>query len=146
LIEARLAVARDQGAAWAGNPESDDVVASVQAAEPDGLDVVFECAGQQETVDQAVAMLKPGGKLMLIGIPRVDRLDFPIHMARRNEITLVNVRRQNRCTQTALDWMSQGKVQVEFMKTHAFPLDHTEEAFELVAGYGDGVIKALIEF
>ncbi|MCF7972503.1 MAG: alcohol dehydrogenase catalytic domain-containing protein [Phycisphaerae bacterium] len=146
LIEARLAVARDQGAAWAGNPETEDAVRAVQDAEPGGLDVVFECAGQQETVDQAVAMLKPGGRLMLIGIPRVDRIDFPVHTARRNEITLVNVRRQNGCTQTALDWMAQGKVHVDFMKTHVFPMDRTGEAFELVAGYGDGVIKALIEF
>jgi len=29
--------------------------------------------------------------------------------------------------------------------THHFPLDRIEEAFELVAGYGDGVIKAMVE-
>jgi L-iditol 2-dehydrogenase len=146
LIEARLAVARAQGATWAGNPESEDVVKAVQAAEPGGLDVVFECAGQPETVDQAIALLKPGGALMLIGIPRVDVLELPIHTTRRKEITLVNVRRQNECTQKALDWMAQGRVQVDFMKTHVFPMDRTGEAFDLVAGYSDGVIKALIEF
>jgi len=146
LIEARLAVARAQGATWAGNPESEDVVKVIQEAEPGGLDVVFECAGQPETVDQAIDLLKPGGKLMLIGIPRVDSLELPIHTMRRKEITLVNVRRQNECTQMALDWMAQGRVQVDFMKTHVFPMARTGEAFDLVAGYGDGVIKALIEF
>ena len=146
LIEPRLAAARAQGAAWAGNPDSEDVVKVIQEAEPGGLDVVFECAGQTETVDQAIDLLKPGGKLMLIGIPRVDALELPIHIMRRKEITLVNVRRQNECTQTALDWMAQGRVQVDFMKTHVFSLDRTAEAFDLVAGYQDGVIKALIEF
>jgi L-iditol 2-dehydrogenase len=146
LIDARLAVAKAQGAVWTGNPEADDVVKAVQAAEPGGLDVVFECAGQPETVDQALELLKPGGKLMLIGIPRVDRIEIPIHSARRNEITLINVRRQNKCTQIALDWMAQGKVDVDFMKTHVFPMERTGQAFELVAGYGEGVIKALIEF
>jgi len=146
LIDARLAVAKAQGAVWTGNPEADDVVKAVQAAEPGGLDVVFECAGQPETVDQAMALLKPGGKLMLIGIPRVDSIEIPIHTARRNEITFINVRRQNKCTQVALDWMAQGKVDVDFMKTHVFPMERTGQAFELVAGYGEGVIKALIEF
>jgi hypothetical protein len=32
------------------------------------------------------------------------------------------------------------------MITHAFPFVRTKEAFELVEGYKDGVIKAIIEF
>lgn len=145
LIDSRLGVAKSKGAVWTGNPQTDNVVEQISKAAPGGLDVVFECAGQQETVDQAMELLKPGGKLMLIGIPRTNTISFPIHVGRRNEITLVNVRRQNLCTQLALDWIEQGKVQIDFMKTHAFSLDRTQEAFELVAGYKDGVIKAFIE-
>jgi threonine dehydrogenase-like Zn-dependent dehydrogenase len=31
------------------------------------------------------------------------------------------------------------------MITHHFPLERTQEAFELVAGYRDGVIKVIID-
>jgi len=69
-IDARVGLAKQAGATWAGNPDHEDVVQAILDRQPAGLDVVFECAGQQETIDQAVKLLKPGGKLMLIGIPR----------------------------------------------------------------------------
>jgi threonine dehydrogenase-like Zn-dependent dehydrogenase len=109
------------------------------------MDVVYECAGQQETIDQAIELLKPGGKLMLIGIPREDRISFAIDQIRRKEVTIVNVRRQNACTQAAIDLLASGKGDVDFMVTHRFGLEQTQEAFELVAGYRDGVVKAMIE-
>ena len=111
-----------------------------------GVDIVFECAGQQEAVNQAVNLLKPGGTLMLIGIPRAERIDLDIHTARRKELKLVNVRRQNRCTQTTIDWMAQARLDVEFMVTHRFGPGQCQQAFDLVAQYEDGVIKAMIEF
>jgi threonine dehydrogenase-like Zn-dependent dehydrogenase len=64
---------------------------------------------------------------------------------RRREIAVINVRRQNRCTSTAIEWMLQGKVRVDFMATHSFELDQCQEAFEQVANYRDGVIKAMIQ-
>ncbi len=109
------------------------------------MDVAFECAGQQETIDQAVDVLKAGGKLMLIGIPREDRVSFSIDKIRRKEITIVNVRRQNGCTGKAIDLVASRKVRPDFMVTHRFKLDQVQEAFELVAGYRDGVVKAMIE-
>jgi len=143
-IEARMAAALRSGADWTGNPTKQDVVAEITAKEPLLLDAVFECCGQQEALDQAVNLLKPGGKLMLIGIPEVDRLSFAIDTLRRREICIQNVRRQNECMQPALDLIEKGKVAVDFMVTHRFPLEKTQEAFDLVADYKDGVIKAVI--
>lgn len=144
-IDARLAVARGAGAAWTGNPEKEDVVADIAAAEPLGLDIVFECCGQQAAMDQAVQMLKPGGKLMLVGIPEEDRVSFSIDQLRRKEICIQNVRRQEGCVQETLDKMASGQLDVDFLVTHRFPLDRVKEAFDLVAAYGDGVVKAMID-
>jgi len=144
-IEERVETARKGGATWVGNPLTEDVVAAILDRQPLGMDVVYECAGQQETIDQAIELLKPGGKLMLIGIPRENRISFSIDQIRRKEITIVNVRRQNACTQAAIDLLATGKGDVDFMVTHRFSLERTTEAFELVAGYKDGVVKAMIE-
>ena len=111
----------------------------------DRLDVVFECCGEQSALDQAVALLKPGGKLMLIGIPSVDRVSFAIDSLRRKELCLQNVRRQNDCTKATLDMVAGGELRVDFMATHRFPFARTPEAFDLVANYRDGVVKAMIE-
>jgi L-iditol 2-dehydrogenase len=144
-IDERVETARQGGATWVGNPLKEDVVAAILKQQPLGMDVVYECAGQQETIDQAIELLKPGGKLMLIGIPREERISFAIDQIRRKEITIVNVRRQNACTQAAIDLLASGKGDVDFMVTHRFGLEQTQEAFELVAGYRDGVVKAMIE-
>jgi L-iditol 2-dehydrogenase len=144
-IDARLDVARDAGAAWSGNPDRSDVVADLAAREPLRMDAVFECCGQQDALDQAVDMLKPGGRLMLIGIPEADRVSFCMDGMRRKEICIQNVRRQNECMQPAIDLVESGAVDVDFMLTHRFAFEDTKQAFDMVAGYEDGVVKAVID-
>lgn len=146
-IDARCERARNAGADWAGNPDREDVVQAITDLEPAQLDVVFECCGQQPALDQAIDLLKPGGKLMLIGIPpTLERVTFLIDYLRRKEICIQNVRRQNHCVQTALDLIDSGAMDVSVMATHHFPFGETKIAFDLVAGYQNGVVKAMIEF
>lgn len=144
-INARLAVAQKAGATWTGNPDAGDIVAEIGMREPLLLDAVFECCGEQSAIDQAVALLKPGGILMLVGIPEIERIAFAIDQARRKELCLRNVRRQCASFEPALALMEQGLLKPDFMITHRFGLDQTGSAFELVAGYRDGVVKALIK-
>ena len=145
IIDERVEVAKKGGATWVGNPVREDVVGEILGLKAAGMDAVFECAGQQETIDQAVELLKPGGKLMLIGIPRVERISFVIDRIRKKEITIINVRRQNNCTKSCVDLITSGKINVDFMITHRFKFEQTREAFDMVAEYRDGVVKALIE-
>lgn len=144
-LDYRVRIAKQAGAVWAGNPEKENIVKEILQKEPQGIDIVYECAGQQETLDEAVELLKPGGRLMLIGILRVEQVSFSIDKLRRKELTLINVRRQNKCTQTAIDLIASGKVNIDFMITHRFKLEQTKDAFDMVTGYRDGVVKALIE-
>jgi L-iditol 2-dehydrogenase len=143
-IASRVTVACRVGATWGGNSDREDVVAAVAQREPLLLDAVFECCGQQAAIDQAVDMLKPGGKLMLVGIPEVDRISVTIDKTRRKELCLQNVRRQNHCMQAALDMLATSKIDVGFMVTHRFPFAETRQAFDLVHEYRDGVIKAMV--
>ncbi len=146
IIDERIEAAANNSATWVGNPNTQDVVAEILNKVSAGVDAVFECAGTQQTIDQAVELLKPGGKLMLVGIPRTDTVSLAVHQMRRKEITLINVRRQNNCTQFCIDLIASGKIKSDFMLTHRFKPQQAADAFDLVAGYRDGVIKALIEF
>jgi len=143
-LDYRADVAKKAGATWAGNPDKQDVVKAILKHEPLGLDIACECAGKPETLDQAVGLLRPGGVLMLVGIPREDRVSFPIDQLRRKEITIINVRRQNRSAELAMDLVAEGKAKIDFMVTHRFSLDQAKTAFDLVAAYRDGVVKAMI--
>jgi len=144
-VKERVELAAEQGTVYSGNPDEQDIVEAIYQVQPMGMDVVFECAGQQDTIDQAIELLKPGGKLMLIGIPESQRVSFNIDLCRRKEITVINVRRQNGCTQKAIDLFASGKVNLDFMVTDNFHFDLSKEAFDMVAGYKDGVVKAIIQ-
>lgn len=145
-IDARCAAARRAGATWVGNPRNEDVVAAILEREPLGLDVVVECCGQQAALDQAVDLLRPGGTLSIIGIPEVDEIRFEPEKIRRKELTIVNVRRQRGCVEAALDLIVRRQAAVQELITHRFPFSATKTAFDLVAEYRDGVVKAMIEF
>ncbi len=144
IREYRCEFAHKAGADWVGNPQTRDVAGEIRSAEPLGVDVAFECAGEQETVDQAVRLVKPGGSIILVGIPEVDRISFEMNAMRRSEIHIRNVRRQNGCVQPAIDLVASGQVDVASMVTHRFSLDQVQEAFDAVSNYRDGVVKAII--
>lgn len=144
-VEERLAVAHRCGADWTGNPRTTNIVAAIEKLDPHGLDFVFECAGEQETLDQGIELLKPAGTLLIVGIPEVERVGFDIHALRRKEVWIANVRRQNQCVAAAIDLIARGVVNLDPLVTHHFPLADTAAAFELVAGYRDGVVKAMVD-
>ncbi|MCK5136697.1 MAG: alcohol dehydrogenase catalytic domain-containing protein [Bacteroidales bacterium] len=145
-IDERLRIAEKCGATLTANPDKEDVVEKISREVPDLLDVVFECCGQQDAMDNAVDLLKPGGKLMIIGIPEFDHWTLPVDKSRHKELCIQHVRRQNEAVQPALDMMARGDISVDAMVTHRFSFRDTKEAFDLVAGYKDGVMKAMIDF
>jgi len=144
-LDYRLEAARQQGAAWTGNPDRTDIVRDIIQREPLELDVVFECCGQQSALDQAVKLCKPMGRLVIVGIPETDQISFAVHDARRKGLAFVNVRRQNECVDPVIDLINKGRIKPDFMITHRFSLDQAAKAFELLAGYRDGVIKAVVD-
>jgi L-iditol 2-dehydrogenase len=144
LIEARLQAAESFGAEWTANPCNQDVVSEILSREPNGLDAVFECAGEQSTLDQALELLKPGGSLYIVGIPEFHRASFDLSLMRRKELHIHNVRRQNKCVPSAIRLLATRRVCLDALVTHRFTLAQTQQAFDMVAARLDGVIKALI--
>ena len=143
-IENRLTFSKKLNPKWTGNPDHGDIVREISRIEQLLLDVVYECSGDPQAIAQAIQLLKPGGNLVLVGITEADEISFPIHELRRKEITIINIRRQVHCTQKAIDLLESGKINMDSMVTHHFPLDETKHAFDLVAHYRDGVMKAMM--
>jgi threonine dehydrogenase-like Zn-dependent dehydrogenase len=145
LLTERLQAAARCGADWTGNARENDIAAAILSREPRGLDAVFECSGDPTIIDFGLRLLTPGGTLLMVGIPPAERASFDIHHARRRELTLKSVRRQKGCTEAVIEMIESGQIDPRAMLTHHFPLEKIAEAFGLVEGYRDGVIKAIIE-
>ena len=143
-IDERLAMAQESGATSTYNIIHQCAIIEILKREPLMIDVVFDCCGQQEALDQAIDLLKPGGKLMIVGIPSFSNFSFPADDLRRKEIAIQNVRRQNGCDKEAISVIADGRVAVDHWITHRFGFEQSKEAFDMVAGYHDGVMKAMI--
>lgn len=97
------------------------------------LDVVFEVAGENAAVEMAIAAARPGGKVILVGIPADDRTSFTASVARRKGLTLKLVRRMKLTYPRAIALVESGKVDVRSLVTHTFSLDQAAEAFATAA-------------
>lgn len=146
LIEERLEIARKEKIYLTGNPEKSNIISEFMNKIPEGLDIVYECCGKQEAMDEAVDLLKPGGKLIVVGIPEFDKWTVSADKTRRKEISLQFIRRQEGCVEETLELLRKKPYLINNMITHHFPFNKTKEAFDLVAGYRDGVMKAMIDF
>ncbi len=144
-LDYRLNIASKMGASTLFNADKNDIDAKLQKHCRNTMDIVFECCGKQEAVDQAVEILKPGGKLMMIGIPDVERISFQIDKMRRKEICFQNVRRQNECFQDAIDLIESDRDYFKQLITHHFKFDDVKKGFDLVLNYGDNVMKAIVD-
>jgi L-iditol 2-dehydrogenase len=109
-----------------------------------GLDTVFEAAGENAAVEMAFAAVRPGGKVILVGIPPDDRTSFTASTARRKGLTIKMVRRMKFTYPRAIRLVESGKVDVRSLVTHTFSLEQAEEAF--AAAEQRKGLKVIIKF
>lgn len=131
-IPERMAVARQLGAEPL--PEGAEV------------DVAFEAAGPPEAVQQCLDMVRPGGEVMVIGIPLEDRYLLRPSQLRRHELTLRFCRRQNENYPEAIALVREGKVVLAPILTHRFPVDRVQDAFALAEAKAEGAVRVAVTF
>ncbi|HYM12765.1 MAG TPA: alcohol dehydrogenase catalytic domain-containing protein [Bryobacterales bacterium] len=145
-IAYRLALAREMGA---------DAVVDIAREKPAeaildltggrGAHLILDAAGKPDSINPALASVRPGGRVLLIGIPSEAMTGLDLHAAMNREAALLTLKRSNRNDHAALGLIESGRVAAEKLVTHRFPLDRAGRAFQTVAEYADGVAKAVIE-
>jgi L-iditol 2-dehydrogenase len=97
-------------------------------------DLVIEAAGTDDAVAAALDLVRPGGRVVLVGIPAGDRTSFRASVARRKEVTLVECRRmRSEDLDRAIRMAAAGRVELESLISHRFPLEDAAAAFEVLA-------------
>jgi L-iditol 2-dehydrogenase len=142
-LQHRLDAARAYGATTVLQADGSESAQILAATSKRGVDVAFECAGENEVVEAAIAATKPGGTVVLVGIPSEDRTSFTASVARRKGLTIRMSRRMKHTYPRAIRLVERGLVDVRSMVTHHFSLDDSVQAFE-AAMRRDG-IKIVIE-
>jgi L-iditol 2-dehydrogenase len=127
-------------------PHRLDVALALGAERWEGaeVDVAFEVAGEDASLDDAIAAACPGGRVVLVGIPSRDRTSFTASTARRKGLTLLLSRRMEAADLTrAIDLVERGRLDLAPLVTARHPLAHWADAFgELVRHDG---LKVVVE-
>ena len=140
----RIEAARSCGATDVFQANNGREIAKVLAAtNGKGVDVAFEATEENGAVETAIAAARPGGHVVLVGIPADDRTAFTASVARRKGLTIKMSRRMKRVYPRAIDLVENGLVDIRSLVTHRFPLAEFERAFS-VASRREG-LKVVIE-
>jgi len=123
-----------------------DPVATIHEMTGGGADVAVEAAGDPQAMDWTTRSPRLGGRAVIIGIPVEDSIAFDIHTVRRMELVIYNCRRSNRTLAEAVRLLAGPGADIAKMCTHRFPLDEAANAFEMVAGRRDGIVKGMLMF
>jgi (R,R)-butanediol dehydrogenase/meso-butanediol dehydrogenase/diacetyl reductase len=130
---ARLDVARVLGAdAVAATSVPLDGRAPAAAARAlsgrEGVDLVVETAGTPEAVNQAVDLARPGGRIVLTGLPHAPS-SVEFFWVVRRELTILGSMIYQAEFPEAIRLLADGSVRAERLLTHRFPLESARDAF-----------------
>lgn len=133
------------GADWAVDPVHEDMPARVrELLGSDGADVVIECVGNMAATAQAFTAAGSGANILLFSVPKEDaQYAVKLEDVYRKELTIMGSRINPDTHQRAAQLIDSGKLQLEPLITHSFPVERLEEAIR--TQMGPQSIKVLIE-
>jgi 2-desacetyl-2-hydroxyethyl bacteriochlorophyllide A dehydrogenase len=141
-LDYRLALAQKLGATTTINVRKEDPLQKILM--DGGVDTVFEAVGHQETVQQGLAMVKTGGKVIVIGMLEAT-MQLPMLDITVKEIDLQgSYGYTSDDFQQALKLIAQGKVNVKPLITHLLPLHDIKNGFEILSQGAENVIKVVL--
>lgn len=141
----RLALAEYLGAIPINYDEVDPVKAMLAATAGRGVDCAIEAAWADHSVSQAMEMARMGGRVVLVGIPGPDRVEFRASAARRKGLTVRFSRRMKHTYPRAMTLLLSGAVDLKVIVSHHFPLEKTPDAYAMNIDYRNNVVKVVID-
>ncbi len=125
----RVDAARVSGAtsAWISGGDS-------RPADIGQVDVAIECAGNDDAIAMALDLVRPGGHVVLVGIPADDRTMFRASVGRRKGVTISLSRRMRaEDLRAAVDFVRSGRLSLAGLVTHVADLTDAPQAFAVHA-------------
>ena len=144
-LDWRLAKAREWGVTHTINVDQHDPLpALLDATGGRGVDIAIEAAWADHSVQMAADMLRNGGRLVLVGIPPDDRLRLKHSVARRKGLTIIMSRRMKHTYPRAIQLAASGKVRLDELVSHRYPLAQTAQAYASNFAYESGINKIIL--
>lgn len=130
LLPHRVEAAQASGADLAFLAEAGREVEQIRSAlNGKPVDVVIEAAGTNAAIETALQLVKPGGKVTLVGIPSEDETRITASLVRRKGLALQWVRRMKHTYPRTIELVRRGQVDMRALISHTFPFEQADQAF-----------------
>lgn len=142
----RLKLAAECGADFVVNTREKDLSSAMaEAFGPDKADVIYDCAGNNITINQAIRGARKGSTIILVavfaGMANADlavlndhELDLNTTMMYRHEDYL-----------KAIDLVKEGRIMLKPLMSRVFPFKQYKQAYEYIDGNRETSMKILID-
>ncbi|MER9230624.1 zinc-dependent alcohol dehydrogenase family protein [Mesorhizobium sp. M0622] len=142
----RRALAEQLGATATVDPSASDVtdvIVGPSGLMPGGVDVVFECAGVKETVEQAMRLAKAGGTIVVVGVmPQGMKAAFEPFDLLFRELKVLGSFLNPFTHRRAADLIASGAIEVDRLISRQVGLD--EAAAVIANPPAPGEVKVLV--
>lgn len=108
------------------------------------VDVVFDCVAGSSSIQMGLDVLRPGGKLVVVGVPISD-VSFNFKKVVFQEVDIIGTSRCYDEFKEVIQMLGDKKIDVESFITHRYPFSNAVKAFEESETYSEGRIKTVIE-
>jgi L-iditol 2-dehydrogenase len=142
--EGKLALARKLGAEVALNPTGVDVPAEVRRLTEGGADVAVECVGATEPIKTAVACVRKGGSVVLVGNVS-PAIQLPLQAVVTGELTLLGTCASNGEYPRAIELLRTGAIDVRPLITLVAPLEDGPGMFDRLYAREPGLMKVILQ-
>ncbi|MBE0490492.1 MAG: NAD(P)-dependent alcohol dehydrogenase [Halomonas sp.] len=148
-VDERLEMAKKMGADVTLNFRDVDVVAEIlKLTGGRGVDASIEALGLQQTFEQSLRVLKPGGTLSSLGVYS-EALSIPLDafcagLGDHRIITTLCPGGKERMRRL-MQIIDSGRLDLGPMVTHRYPLEKIVDAYDLFSHQRDGVLKIALE-
>ena len=143
-LAAQLGATRTVNSAEESLPE---VVAALTGGA--GADVTFEVTGSQSALDVVGDVTRMSGKIALVGYHQGDARQVPLASWNWMAFSIVNCHFREVATilrgmTVGMRLLVAGRIRLDLLITHRFPLDRINDAFATAVDRPDGFVKATV--
>ncbi|KJF44368.1 galactitol-1-phosphate 5-dehydrogenase [Draconibacterium sediminis] len=140
----KLDMAKKFGAEVILNPNKDNLIKEVLArTNSRGIDHVFEAVGIEPTVNNAIEIVRKGGKVVLVGNLSAN-INFPLQSVVTREIKILGSCAIRGEYETVLQLIAAGKINVNEMISAVAPLSEGADWFKRLYNKEAGLKKVIL--
>uniref|UniRef100_Q01PH7 Alcohol dehydrogenase GroES domain protein n=1 Tax=Solibacter usitatus (strain Ellin6076) TaxID=234267 RepID=Q01PH7_SOLUE len=142
--EGRLRLAIGAGATDAINPKSTDAAAAIrELTEGRGADLAIECVGATDPIRTAIAGVRKGGAVTLVGNVAPE-IEFPLQSVVTRQIRLQGSCASNGEYPACIDMMARGAIRVDELITAVAPLEEGPSWFDRLYRHEPHLMKVIL--